>query len=175
MASSSGFRRLRRNWSRLKVNIIVTAGNEAVQVAQNATQTIPIVMGFGDDPVGAGLVDSLARPGGNITGLSWINVEFGGKRLELIKETVPRADSNCCSRPSGRTRSDARLEGSTGCGPELGLKSRLSSCKLRKISTAPSDLTSKSSPYLSWPSRLASPGSTEHRSTRSKTSASGNV
>jgi putative tryptophan/tyrosine transport system substrate-binding protein len=76
---------------RLNVNIIVTAGNEAVQSAKNATHTIPIVMAFSGDPVGAGFVASLARPGGNITGLSRINIELTAKRLELLNETVPRA------------------------------------------------------------------------------------
>jgi putative tryptophan/tyrosine transport system substrate-binding protein len=76
---------------RLNVNIIVTAGNEAVQAAKNATQTIPIVMAFSGDPVGAGFVANLARPGGNITGLSRINIELTSKRLELLNETVPSA------------------------------------------------------------------------------------
>src|ERR671913_322101 len=60
--------------ARLNVNIIVPAGNEAVQAAKNATQTIPIVMAFSGDPVEAGFVSTLARPGGNITGLSRINI-----------------------------------------------------------------------------------------------------
>ena len=77
--------------ARLNVDIIVTAGNEAVQAAQKATQTIPIVMAFSGDPVGAGFVASLARPGGNITGLSRINVELSAKRLELLNEAIPRA------------------------------------------------------------------------------------
>jgi polar amino acid transport system substrate-binding protein len=77
--------------ARLNVNIIVTAGNEAVQAAKNATQTIPIVMAFSGDPVGAGFVTNLARPGGNITGLSRINIELTAKRLELLNETVPKA------------------------------------------------------------------------------------
>ena len=77
---------------RLKLNIIVTAGNEAVQAAKGATQTIPIVMAFSGDPVGAGFVASLARPGGNITGLSRVNVELTGKRLEILNETVPSAN-----------------------------------------------------------------------------------
>jgi putative ABC transport system substrate-binding protein len=72
-----------------KVNIIVTAGNEAVQAAKNATHTIPIVMAFSGDPVGAGFVASLAGPGGNITGLSRINIELSAKRLEILNETVP--------------------------------------------------------------------------------------
>ena len=76
---------------RAKVDIIVTAGNEAVQAARGATQSIPIVMAFSGDPVGAGFIASLARPGGNITGLSRINVELTAKRLEILNETVPRA------------------------------------------------------------------------------------
>ncbi|HEU4638540.1 MAG TPA: ABC transporter substrate-binding protein, partial [Candidatus Binatia bacterium] len=77
--------------ARLNVNIIVTAGNEAVQAAKKATQTIPIVMAFSGDPVGAGFVASLAQPGGNITGLSRLNVELSAKRLELLNETIPNA------------------------------------------------------------------------------------
>ena len=77
--------------ARLNVNIIVTAGNEAVQAAKNATQTIPIVMAFSGDPVGAGFVASLARPGGNITGLSRLNIELTAKRLELLNEIIPSA------------------------------------------------------------------------------------
>ena len=77
---------------RLKVDIIVVAGGTAhVQAARNATKTIPIVMmGPGVDPVEAGLVDSLARPGGNVTGLTNLGPELGGKRLELLKEAVPK-------------------------------------------------------------------------------------
>jgi len=77
---------------RLKVDIIVAAGGvPLIQAAQNATKTIPIVMvGTGSDPVEAGLVDSLARPGGNVTGLTNLGVELGGKRLELLKEAVPK-------------------------------------------------------------------------------------
>jgi putative tryptophan/tyrosine transport system substrate-binding protein len=77
--------------ARLNVNIIVTAGNEAVQAAKTATQTIPIVMAFSGDPVGAGFVATLARPGGNITGLSRINIELTAKRLELLNEVMPTA------------------------------------------------------------------------------------
>jgi putative ABC transport system substrate-binding protein len=77
---------------RLKVDIIVVAGGaEPVQAAKNATKTIPIVMvGVGADPVRAGLVESLARPGGNVTGLTTLSGELGGKRLELLKEAVPK-------------------------------------------------------------------------------------
>jgi len=76
----------------LKANIIVVAGgSRPVRAAKNATKTIPIVMmGSGVDPVEAGLVESLARPGGNVTGITNLYVELGGKRLELLKETVPK-------------------------------------------------------------------------------------
>jgi putative ABC transport system substrate-binding protein len=77
---------------RLKVDIIlVTGGYPVMRAAKNATKTIPIVMtGAGIDPVEAGLVESLARPGGNVTGLTNLTTELGGKRLELFKEAVPR-------------------------------------------------------------------------------------
>jgi putative ABC transport system substrate-binding protein len=77
---------------RLKVDIIVVAGGPLwVRAAKNATKTIPIVMvGLGSDPVEAGLIDSLARPGGNVTGLTLLGTELGGKRLELLKEAVPK-------------------------------------------------------------------------------------
>src|SRR5215469_32926 len=75
---------------RLKVDIIVTNGPISTRAAKEATVTIPIVMTFDDDPVGNGFVDSLARPGGNITGLSTLSPEISGKQLELLKEVVPR-------------------------------------------------------------------------------------
>ena len=77
---------------RLKVDIIVVAsGDPWIRAAKNATKTIPIVMvGLGSDPVRAGFVASLARPGGNVTGLTVLNRELGGKRLELLKEAVPK-------------------------------------------------------------------------------------
>jgi putative tryptophan/tyrosine transport system substrate-binding protein len=77
---------------RLKVDLIlVSGGGNWVQAGMNATKTIPIVMtGVGPDPVKAGLIESLARPGGNVTGLTILNPELGGKRLELLKEAVPK-------------------------------------------------------------------------------------
>jgi ABC-type uncharacterized transport system substrate-binding protein len=77
---------------RLKVDIILVAGGAwTVRAAMNATKTIPIVMtGGGSDPVKAGFIDSLARPGGNVTGLTLLDRELGGKRLELLKEAVPK-------------------------------------------------------------------------------------
>jgi putative ABC transport system substrate-binding protein len=75
---------------RLKVDIIVTGGPQATRPAKEATNTIPIVMTQDSDPVGEGFVASLARPGGNITGLTNLSAELSGKRLELLKEIVPK-------------------------------------------------------------------------------------
>jgi ABC-type uncharacterized transport system substrate-binding protein len=75
---------------RLKVDIIVSGGPTATRSAKEATSTIPIVMAFDNDPVGSGFIASLARPGGNITGLSTLAPEISGKQLELLKEIVPR-------------------------------------------------------------------------------------
>jgi len=73
---------------RLKVDLIVTAGPPGTRAAKEANVTVPIVMGFDNDPVGNGFVASLGRPGGNITGLSALSPEISGKRLELLKEVA---------------------------------------------------------------------------------------
>jgi putative ABC transport system substrate-binding protein len=77
---------------RLKVDIIlVTGGDQVIRAAKNQTKTIPIVMmGSAADPVEAGYIESLARPGGNVTGITSLTGELGGKRLELLKEAVPK-------------------------------------------------------------------------------------
>ena len=76
---------------RLKVDAIVTAsGDEPIIAAMNVTKTIPIIILTGSDPVARGFVASLARPGGNVTGLSYMSHELSGKRLELLKEVVPK-------------------------------------------------------------------------------------
>ena len=77
---------------RLKVDIIVAAGGDLwIRAAMNTTKTIPIVMaGTGADPVEAGYIESLARPGGNVTGITLLTTELGGKRMELLKEAVPK-------------------------------------------------------------------------------------
>lgn len=74
---------------RLKVDVIVTSGTPAALAAKRATTAIPIVMAVAGDPVETQLVASLARPGANITGLSLMGSELGGKRLQLLKEVVP--------------------------------------------------------------------------------------
>ena len=75
---------------RLEVDLIVTSGGGPTRVAKEATATIPIVMAQDNDPIANGFVASLARPGGNITGLSTLAPELSGKRIELLKEMVPR-------------------------------------------------------------------------------------
>lgn len=84
---------LARELVRLRVDAILAIGNEAIQAAKEATQTIPIVMGFGNAPVQQGFVTGLARPGGNVTGVAYSpdDVGLAPKRLELLKEAVPQA------------------------------------------------------------------------------------
>ena len=74
-----------------KVDVIVTGGGQAINAARQATNTIPIVIGYTADPIEGGWVRSLARPGGNVTGLMAMNIELAGKQMELLKETVARA------------------------------------------------------------------------------------
>jgi ABC-type uncharacterized transport system substrate-binding protein len=75
---------------RLNCDVIVTTGTEAAAVAKKVIKTIPVVMAFGGDAERRGIIASLARPGGNITGLTSINIELSGKRLELLKEIIPK-------------------------------------------------------------------------------------
>ena len=80
---------LARELVALKMHVIVTPADLSIAAIKRETQTIPIVMALSSDPVGAGFVESLARPGGNITGLSNISPELSGKRVELLREAVP--------------------------------------------------------------------------------------
>jgi putative ABC transport system substrate-binding protein len=73
----------------LRVDLILASGTQASLAAKQATSTIPIVMGATADPVGVGLVDSLARPGGNVTGMTILSSQVSGKRLQILKETLP--------------------------------------------------------------------------------------
>jgi putative ABC transport system substrate-binding protein len=84
------FAEIAAEFVRLRVDVIVTAGTPPVKAAMQATSVIPIVFPVGGDPVGTGLVASLARPGGNVTGLSTLAADLAGKRLELLREVVPR-------------------------------------------------------------------------------------
>src|SRR5262249_29520795 len=86
---------------RLKVDLIVVAGTQPASAAKNATANIPIVIASVVDPVGEGLVASLARPGGNITGLSSLGTELATKRLEILKDAVPKLARVGILRPPG--------------------------------------------------------------------------
>ena len=110
--------------TRLKVELIFSTGPQSTRAAKNATSTIPIVMGFDNDPVGNGFVASLARPGGNITGLSILAPEISGKQLELLKEILPglsRVVVLGTSTQPGNTQSLNELEVAAGT---LGVKLR---------------------------------------------------
>ena len=86
---SERFAEIAAEFVRLKVDVIVTSGTAPVLAAKQATSVIPIVFAVAGDPVGTGLVASLARPGGNVTGLSLQATDLAGKRLELLREVVP--------------------------------------------------------------------------------------
>ena len=93
---------------RLKVDLIVASGTPSSLAAKSATTTIPIVMAQAGDPVGSGLVASLARPGGNVTGLSNLSFELNTKRLEILKDAVPKLARVGLLRPAGS--SDLQLK-----------------------------------------------------------------
>jgi putative ABC transport system substrate-binding protein len=107
---------------RLKVDVIVTTG-PGILAAKKASPTMPIVFGNASDPVGTGLVSSLARPGGNITGLSLMAPDLGGKRLELLKEAVPKVAPVAFLWQRGSTRGDQEeLTEMEAAAKALGLK-----------------------------------------------------
>jgi putative ABC transport system substrate-binding protein len=83
------FAEIAAEFVKLKVNLIITSGNSAIAVAKQTTSVIPIVFAVAGDPVGTGLVENLARPEGNVTGLSAQGTDTTGKRLELLREVVP--------------------------------------------------------------------------------------
>jgi putative tryptophan/tyrosine transport system substrate-binding protein len=107
---------------RLKVDIIVTAGPTATRPAREATSTIPIVMAFDNDPVGSGFVASLARPGGNITGLSAVFPELSGKRLELLKEVIPKLSRIAAFGTSNQPGTDQTLRETERAAAVLGVQ-----------------------------------------------------
>src|SRR5215470_3499596 len=105
----------------LPVDVILTEGAPAAQAAQQRTTTIPIVLGNAGDPVGMGLVASLARPGGNITGLSQMSPELIGKRLELLKEIVPSASRVAVLFNPANPTSPLQLQEFQATAPALGV------------------------------------------------------
>jgi putative tryptophan/tyrosine transport system substrate-binding protein len=106
----------------LKVDVIVTAANAGIIAAKKASATIPIVFGAATDPVGSGLVSSLARPGGNITGLSNMAPNLDGKRLELLKEAFPKVARTAFLWSSGGLRGNSSLTDMEAAAKAVGLK-----------------------------------------------------
>jgi putative ABC transport system substrate-binding protein len=107
---------------RLKMDVIVAGGSPAIRAAQHATHTIPIVMAAPPDAVAEGFVASLARPGGNITGLSWLGAELPGKRLELLKETVPQLSRLAVLANPANPAHEPLMHNVTGAARALGLQ-----------------------------------------------------
>jgi len=106
----------------LKVDVIVGRGTRAVRAAQSATSTIPIVMASVADAVRSGLVASLARPGGNITGLTSIMPELAGKRLELLKEIVPKVSRVAFLTLAGRGAGRLMVKEAQDAGQSIGVQ-----------------------------------------------------
>jgi putative ABC transport system substrate-binding protein len=107
----------------LKVNIIVASSTPTIEAAKRATSTIPIVMVAVADPVGSGLVDGLARPGGNVTGLSLMSTDLAGKRLQLVRELLPKATRVAVLTYRGYTSpSKAYLEQMRAAAKQMGLQ-----------------------------------------------------
>ncbi len=107
---------------RLKVDVLFTSSFRSARAAKKATRTIPIVFLSARDPVAAGLVDSLARPGGNLTGLTHSSVVLTGKRLELLKEIVPKLSRVAVLWQPGNPGSEATWKESQLLAQELGLQ-----------------------------------------------------
>jgi putative ABC transport system substrate-binding protein len=109
---------------RLNVDIIVAGGSTAIRATKNATKAIPIVMAHGSDPVALGYVASLARPGGNITGLTHLAPELGGKRLELLKDIIPQLTRVAVLTDPGTGGHSPQLKELEIAAPALGLQLR---------------------------------------------------
>lgn len=107
---------------RLKVNIIVATNSTAARGAKRATSSIPIVIASGNDPIQSGLVNSLARPGGNVTGLTNLTSSFIGKRLELLKEAVPKVSRFAFLDDDESTFSRANLKDAQVTAQGLGVR-----------------------------------------------------
>ena len=110
---------------RLKVHVIVTVGGAATQAAQSATRTVPIVMSAVNDPVGSGLVGSLARPGGNVTGITVIAPDLVGKQFELLKEVVPKVSRVALLWNPANPASVAQLQEAEAAARAVGVRLQL--------------------------------------------------
>jgi len=107
---------------RSKVDVIVAVSAAATQAAQQATRTIPIVMSLANDPVGSGLVPSLAHPGGNVTGISMMGPDLVGKQLQVLKEVVPKVSRVALLRNPTNPASAAQLREAEAAARALGVR-----------------------------------------------------
>lgn len=110
---------------RSKVDVIVVGGSDSIRAAQRATTTIPIVMAQTSDAVGSGFVSSLARPGGNITGISGLSAELAAKRLQLVKQVVPGARRVALLSNPGNPSHTPQVRLLEQAAPSLGLEVRV--------------------------------------------------
>ncbi len=119
------FPELATELARLKVDVILTRGTPAVMAAKNATGTIPVVMAASGDPLLSGVVAGLARPGGNVTGLSAIVVEVTGKRLQLLREVVPGVSRIASLLDMGNPNNALQWKETEIAAPSLGVQPQL--------------------------------------------------
>ena len=123
---------------RLKVDLIVTRGTPAALAAKNATQAIPVIITGLADPVGQGVVASLARPGGNITGVSAIVTEIYSKRVELLRELAPRVSRIAAILNMSNPSIPPAWKEIERAAQSLGIQAQLSTCESRTIWGQPS-------------------------------------
>jgi len=123
-----------------RVEIIVTSGTTAIQAAKNGTTTVPVVMMGGGDPVGTGLVQSLARPGGNVTGVSLLGQELAEKNLELIKQAVPHLRTAVLIRAAANPANRFFAEHFEAAGQKLNV--RVSALDIREPAELPKAINS---------------------------------
>jgi putative ABC transport system substrate-binding protein len=114
---------------RLKVDVLVTDTSNATQAAKNATKTIPVVFTTANDPVGDHQVESLARPGGNLTGFSILALDLNGKRLELLKEAYPKIERVAFLTRLGTATGEQRFKEAEADAKRLGLRLQLLGAK----------------------------------------------
>jgi putative ABC transport system substrate-binding protein len=120
--SAAAFQKLAQEIVRLKVEVVIASSNTHITAAKAATTTIPIVMVYAADPVGQGFVASLARPGGNITGLSVIDVDMSTKQLELLKAISPKLSRVAVLLNPGNPANPAVLKHVQASAPALGVE-----------------------------------------------------